>query len=57
VLIVAGAAEPAEAAGAGRLVELLPAARLLRVRGATHDPWFEQPDEFFAAVRQFLQLE
>ena len=22
---------------------------------AGHDPWFEQPDEFFAAVRRFLQ--
>jgi proline iminopeptidase len=36
------------------LEQLLPAARLVRIHGAGHLPWLEQPDEVRTALRAFL---
>lgn len=53
-LIVHGADDVIPPRLAGETAALIPRSRTLIIEGAGHMPFFEQPDEFFAAVRGFL---
>ena len=55
ILLVPGPKPGALKDGAPSFASFLPTAEVVRIENAGHDPWFEQPDEFFAAVRRFLQ--
>jgi proline iminopeptidase len=54
-LIVRGS-EPVAGVGDGAVFvdSVMPNSKLVSVPDAGHDPWLENPDAFFAAVRQFL---
>ena len=43
--------------GASQVAGALPNARLVTIAAAGHDPWLDQPGEFFAVVVRFLLLE
>lgn len=53
-LVVHGAEDVIPPRLAGEIASLVPRAAALVVEGAGHMPFFEQPKEFFAAVRGFL---
>jgi proline iminopeptidase len=54
VLIVHGTEKSTIPDGALALAAVLPHAVLDAIRGAAHDPWYEQPDSTFAAINAFL---
>jgi proline iminopeptidase len=54
VLVIHGTADPVPIEGSVEWVQGMPNARLLRVGGAGHLPWLEQPDAVFQAIRTFL---
>jgi proline iminopeptidase len=54
VLIVHGTDKSAISDGAPALAAVLPHAVLHDIRGAGHDPWYEQSDSTFAAVNAFI---
>ena len=54
VLIVRGSDDNIPLAGCVEWVDVLPNARLLRIAGAGHYPFYERPAGFFAAVGEFL---
>jgi len=53
-LVVHGAEDVIPSKLAREIAALVPRATALIIEGAGHMPFFEQPDEFFAAVRGFL---
>ena len=53
-LIALGDQPDPRGSSAEALAEGLPNAQLFLVRGAAHNPWLEQPEEFFAAICRFL---
>lgn len=53
-LVVHGAADVLPLSEAIRTTELLAQARLVSIEDAGHNPFWEAPDEFFAAVHAFL---
>lgn len=55
VLVVHGS-NPGQQPGDGGppLVNILPNAKLVTIANAGHDPWLDQPNEFFAAANEFL---
>jgi pimeloyl-ACP methyl ester carboxylesterase len=55
ILLVSGPKPGALKNGAPTFAPFLPTAELVTIENAGHDPWFEQPDQFFAAVRRFLR--
>jgi proline iminopeptidase len=54
VLVIHGVADPYPIQGAEEWVQSFPNARLLRVEGAGHMPWVEQPDLVRGAIATFL---
>ncbi len=54
VLIVHGTADPYPIEGAEEWAQSFPNARLLRIEGAGHMPWLEQPEVVFGAIETFL---
>jgi len=54
VLIVRGTEKSTITDGAQALAAVLPHAVVHDIHGASHDPWYEQPDSTFAAVNAFI---
>ena len=54
VLVIHGTADPFSIEGSEAWIRSFPNARLLRVDGAGHLPWLEQPDEVYGALATFL---
>ncbi len=54
-LVVHGAQDVIPSRLAGEICALVPRASELIIEGAGHMPFFERPEEFFAAVRGFLE--
>jgi proline iminopeptidase len=55
VLTVRGSEDNIPLSGCREWVAVLPDARLLEIEGAGHYPFYERPDQFFAAAAGFLE--
>jgi proline iminopeptidase len=56
-LIIHGAADPLPVEGAREWAGALPQGRMLLIDGVGHFPYLEAPEQFFAAVEQFVRGE
>jgi len=54
VLVIHGTADPVVIEGSEEWIQSFPNARLLRIDGAGHMPWLEQPELVLGAIRTFL---
>jgi pimeloyl-ACP methyl ester carboxylesterase len=53
-LILRGGEEGRIRDGSLEIAQVLPRAEVITIRNGAHDPWLDDPDQFFESVRQFL---